>query len=512
MKKNFLKTVSSVLVITIIAKVLGLIRDIVFANCYGTGDVASAFFAATRIPTQIVDIILSSAITSTFIPMFNKIMQEKGKVDANVFANNFINIISIVATGICIVGVIFAPQIVNLLAGGFTENTYLLTVNLIRISFPMIIFTATAFSFVGFLQSYGQFNIPAMMSGLSNLVVILYLIFFKDKFGIEGVTVCMVIAWLLQVLIQLPFAKKFGYGFKFKIDFKDENIKKVFLLSIPILISTAVLPISNLVATRLASNISDDKLAALEYAYKLYLVIYGVFTYAVGNIIFPELSKLSTDKDESKFSSLINSTIRGMSYILIPLTAGIILYSKEIIEIVYQRGEFTQSSTLITSSALMFYSIGIIGMGLIEIMNKAFYAKQDTKSPLIIGISIVFFNIILSMILANLIGFNGITIAASITALVNAIVLTVVANRKNKGIINKNLIISLVKVILSAIVMSVIVLIFNHFIQINVLIKVILGAIIGASIYYGMTLLLKVEESQVPLNIIKGRCKDVKNN
>ena len=512
MKKNFLKTVSSVLVITIVAKILGLIRDIVFANCYGTGDVASAFFAATRIPTQIVDIILSSAITSTFIPMFNKIMKEKGNDVANAFANNFINIISIVSTVICVVGILFAPQIVRLLAGGFSENTYLLTVDLIRIAFPMIIFTATAFSFVGFLQSYGQFNVPAMMSGLSNLVVILYLVFFKDKFGIEGVTVCMVIAWLLQVLIQLPFAKKFGYGFVPKIDLKDDNIRKVFFLSIPILISTAVLPISNLIATRLASNIGDDKLAALEYAYKLYLVIYGVFTYAIGNIIFPELSRLSMDKDESKFSGLINSTIRGMSYILIPLTAGIILYSKEIIEIIYQRGEFTESSTLTTASALMFYSIGIIGMGLIEIMNKAFYAKQDTKSPLIIGACVVIFNILLSTILANLFGFNGITIASSVTVLVNAIVLIVVANIKNKGIINKSLIVTLMKIFLSTIVMSLVVMIFNNFSKIYVLFKVIIGAIIGVLVYYGFTFILDVEESKIPLNLIKGRGKDVERN
>lgn len=165
-KKNILKTFSTVFLLTLASKVLGLLRDIVFAGYYGTGFEASAFFAAIKIPTQIVDLVLSGAIVSTFVPVFNEVMQKEGKGKANIFANNFINVIMIIATLISIIGMLFAPQIVTLLAGGFDANTYELTVRLITITFPMIIFTAMAFSFVGFLQSYGEFNIPAMISRL----------------------------------------------------------------------------------------------------------------------------------------------------------------------------------------------------------------------------------------------------------------------------------------------------------------------------------------------------------
>lgn len=160
---------------------------------------------------------------------------------------------SVFATFISIIGIIFAPQLVKLFTT-FTPETYSLTVELVRITFPMIIFTAMAFSFVGFLQSYGEFNIPACISGISNLVVITFLLVFNSKFGIHGLCYVIVIAWLIQLLVQLPFAKKFGYGFSLKTSFKDENIKKVFKLAVPILISTAVLPINNLVSMRFASR------------------------------------------------------------------------------------------------------------------------------------------------------------------------------------------------------------------------------------------------------------------
>ena len=436
MKKNIFKTFSLIFIITVISKFLGLFRDIVFAKYYGTGYVANAFFAAIRIPTQLVDIILSSAIVSTFVPIFNQVLQKDGKDKANKFANNFVNIVALISTAIAIIGIIFAPQIVKALAGGFDTQTFNLTVELIKITFPMIIFTAIAYSLVGFLQSYGQFNIPAMISAVSNLVIIIFLLLFREKFGIHGVAGCMLFAWLLQVLIQVPFAKKYGYPFILHIDFKDENIKRVFLLSIPILISTAVLPINNLVSTRLASGMGDNAVSAMEYAYKLYVVISGVFTYAIGNIIFPEMSRASADDNKEEYKEIINKAMRMMIYILIPLTIGITIFSKDIISVIYERGEFTAESTLITSSILTFFSVGIIGSGIVEVMNKAFYAKQDTKSPLIAGIIMIIINVILCVTLSKFLDVKGLALATSITAIVNAITLMYMAN-KNVKIITK---------------------------------------------------------------------------
>ena len=500
-KDNIKKTFSIIFVITLVVKALGLLRDIVFAKYYGTGYVATAFFAATRIPTQLIDIILSSAIISVFVPVFNEIMQKESKEKANLFAQNFVNIVALISTGIAILGMLFAPQVVNLLAGGFDTTTYNLTVELIRITFPMVIFTAVAFSFVGFLQSYKEFNVPAMISGISNIVIILFLIFFKDKFGIHGVAACMTFAWLLQVLVQVPFVKKYGYKFGFKINFKDANIKKVVKLAIPILISTAVLPVNNLVATRIASGIDDSTVATLEYAYKLFLVISGVFTYAIGNIIFPDLSRASTENDSKEYIDLIHKALKMMSFLLIPLTIGIAIFRQDIISTIYQRGEFTESSTIATSGALLFYCLGILGSGFVEVLNKAFYAKQDTKTPLLIGVIIISVNIVLSMILGNIMGVNGLALSAAITTIINALILLYMANKKQKGIISKEILLSFIKMFIAAIVMGIVVYVLNNYLTVIFeatfvmnIVRMIIGAAIGLITYYILATLLKVNE------------------
>ncbi len=504
MKKNILKTFSSVFIITLIAKVLGLLRDSLFANYYGTGVEATAFFTAIKIPTQIVDLVLSSAIVSTFVPVFNEVLQKEGKDKANLFANHFVNGIAMIATLLTLVGIVFARPIVKLLAGGFDTATYELTVELIRIAFPMIIFTAMAFSFVGLLQSYGQFNVPAMISGISNLVVIGFLLLFRERTGIQGVTVCMVVAWFLQLVIQFPFAKKFGYPFSFTVCLKDANLKKVFRLAVPIIMSTAVLPINNLVSTRIASDMSDGAMAALEYAYKLYIVVSGVFTYAIGNIIFPELSRAIADGNKENYQRTIQKALKLLTFLLIPLTAGIMIYSQDMVSIMYERGEFGMDSVVKTADALFFYAIGIIGAGFVEVMNKSFYARQDTKTPFKVGLVVVVCNFIVSLLLSHTaLEFRGLALATSLTAILNAVLLLVLVSRQEKGIWNRELLEYLLKIGISAGVMTIIVCMGNSFLvpylhggMVQNIIRVGLGAFAGVVVYFVCTALFKI-------NIIK---------
>lgn len=516
MGQKAIKTFSMVFLITLFAKILGLLRDIFFANFFGTGYEATAFFAATRIPTQLLDIGLGAAIASTFIPVFNEIMQKDNKEKANQFATNFINIIAVIATIISVLGIVFAPQVVSILAGGFDETTFNLTVELIRITFPMMIFTAIAFSLVGFLQSYGQFNVPAMISAISNIAIIVYLILFRESFGIHGIAMFMLVAWALQVIVQIPFARKYGYKFKWQINFKDENIKKVFKLSIPIIISTSVLPINILVSTAIASGMENGAVAALEYSYKLFLVIVGIFTYAIGNILFPELARLSANNEKEKLVNLIQKGLKAMAYILIPLTVGMLIFGKDIITVLYQHGEFDVNSTIITAGALMFYSIGMIGFGFVEIMNKSFYAKQDTKTPLIVGVIIVAINILLCNILANILGVNGLALATACTAILNGLILIICANIHTKGIISKDLLFTMLKILASSCIMGLVVICINNWLVqimsgtiIVDVIRMILGAIIGVVIYYICAIVFRLSEivelRQIVLEKIKSK-------
>lgn len=193
MKKNVIKTFTFMFSAIFLAKILALFRDIIFANLYGTGIEYTAFSAASRIPTQLLDITLGAAISSSFIPVFNEFFQKKGKERAVQFANNFLNIIILISLVLTVLGIIGAPIIINLIAPNDDIGIFNLTVELARIMFPIMLFTAVAFVFVGFLQSLDEFKVPAIISVVANLIMILYLLLFNNKYGIKGVAIAMLI-------------------------------------------------------------------------------------------------------------------------------------------------------------------------------------------------------------------------------------------------------------------------------------------------------------------------------
>jgi putative peptidoglycan lipid II flippase len=505
MKKNIIKTFSFMFVAMLLAKILGLLRNIVFANFYGTGFEATAFLTASRIPLQLLDITLGAAISSAFIPVFNEHLQSKSKEEAIKFSNNFLNIIVLISFILTILGIVFAPYVVKLIAPNLNIQTFNLTVSLIKILFPIMILTATAYVFVGFLQSLDEFNIPAIISVLSNGVLILYLLIFNNKFGITGVAVAMLIGWSMQILIQLPTARKRGFKYIFYINFKDDGFIKVIHLALPILICSWVQPINNIINISLASGLEDGRaVPAIDYAYSLFLITVGVFSYTLSNIIFPELSKLNTDKQDDKFTAIINKAIKLSIFFLIPISVIVAFLSKDIVKIIYERGEFGPESTILTSTSLMIYSIGIIGYGIQEILNKSFYAMQDAKTPMKISLFIILLNIILSIIFVKSLGYIGLPLAASITSIINSILLIFFINRKHRGIVNKDTSIYIEKTLFAIAIVALVLTLLDR-INLYGIFRILILAGAGLITYFLITYLFKVEETKVAIEIIKNR-------
>lgn len=503
MKKNLIKTFAFMFSAMFLAKILGLVRNIVFANFYGTGFEATAFFTASRIPLQLLDITLGAAISSTFIPVFNEFMQKHGKERAVAFANNFLNVIIVVSLVLSILGIFFAVPIVNVIAPDLDVQTMELTVKLSQILFPVLLFTAVAYVFVGFLQSLDEFNIPAIISVVSNGILILYLLLFNNKFGVEGAAIAMLIGWGTQVLIQLPTAIKKGFKYKFKIDFKDEGLKKVVKLALPILISSWVQPINNIVNLRLASGLEDGQaVSAIEYAYTLYLIVVGVFSYTLSNIIFPALSKLSADKQDGEFKEVIKKAVKISMFFIIPMAVGIGLLSEDIIRLIYERGEFTAHSTILTSSALKFYAIGMIGYGIMEVLNKAFYAMQDAKTPMVVSGVAIILNVALSIVLVKYMGYTGLPLAASFTSVLTSIIMLWRINQKSRGIVDKETFKELIKVIISAVAMGVVVF-FLNMIEVNIIVSIAISVIGGIVTYFVCQFLMKSEIVGEGMKLVK---------
>ena len=267
--KKMLKTAGFMAIATFMAKALGLARDMLIAAFFGTGIEADAYMTATRIPTTLFDIVIGGVISAAFIPVFNSVFEKESREKALEFANRFIGMVIMVTGLIAILGITFSDQIISFMAPEFDARTHELAKELTMIMFPMIIFTGLAFSFVGILQSFGEFNIPAIMSLVSNLAVIIYFVIFGKTFGVYGLSITMLLAWALQVVIQIPSLIRFKFKLKPRINFKDKNIRSALKLALPMLISTWVQPLYTIVNTRLASGIYKG-VSSLEYANRLY--------------------------------------------------------------------------------------------------------------------------------------------------------------------------------------------------------------------------------------------------
>lgn len=451
--KVILKTAGFMAAATFLAKVCGLVRDMLIAAFFGTGMEADAYLTATKLPTTLFDLVIGGVISAAFIPIFNGVLKKEGKKEALRFANRFIGMVLLITGLITILGIAFSNKLIWFMAPDFDLATHNLAMQLSSIMFPMIILTGLAFSFVGILQSFGEYNIPAIMSLVSNLAVILYFFLFGKKFGVYGLAVTMVIAWGLQAAIQVPSLIKFEFKFRPSINFKDKNVKSAMKLALPMLVSTWVQPLYTIVNTRLASGI-ERGVSSLEYANRLYIVITGVFSFVITNLIFPKMSRAYVAGNREEAKEMLVTSIKAVTLIILPITAVIAVLAKPVIALLYQHGGFTYADTLNTSGALSCYAFGMIALAYNEILSKSFFSMQNSKTPMVNAIISMFANIITAYILSPKMGISGLAVAAATGSYVNAILNYIFMKRYYKDLLSRKDILNILKSLASAILMS----------------------------------------------------------
>lgn len=452
---KMLKTAGFMALATFLAKACGLVRESLITAYYGMDSAVDAYFAASQLPTTLFDMVIGGVISASFIPVFNGIYEKEDKATAMGFANKFIGMILTATVLLSVVGIVFSKQLITgIIAPDFTGETAALSAKLSSIMFPMVIFTGLAFSFVGILQSFGEFNIPAIMSLVSNVAVILYFPIFGKKFGVYGLSAAILFSWSLQMLIQIPSLKKIGYKFRPRIDFRDKYILQALALALPMLISTWVQPLYSLVNTRLASS-ADGAVSILNCSNRLYLVMTGVFSFVVTNLIFPRLSRTNAAERTDESRSLVAGSLKAITLVIVPIMVCFILLSEDVIGIIYEHGKFTRDKTLQTAAALSCYSFGMIGLAYNEIMSKSFFSMKNSKTPMISALVSMAANIVMAHIFFEKIGTAGLALATAGGSTVNAL-LNFIAYRKKVGrLLEREDFADIVKTFVSGAVMAV---------------------------------------------------------
>ena len=481
------------MIATLFSKIAGLLRDVFIAAKYGTESMeAVAYSYASSLPVQLFDFTLGAAVLATFIPIFNSYMEKGEHKRAYEFSNNFINITAFISATISVLGIIFSKQIGMFIAPDLNQETQQLLQSLIVIVLPTTIFTTLAYSFVGILQSLGEFNVPAIISMVSNIVIIAYILFFDNVYGL---CVAMLVGWAMQFIIQIPALIKKKYKYRLSLNFKDSGIKEALIMAFPILISSWVQPISLFVNKRYASAIIGGG-PALDYANRFYIIVVGVFVLAITNYIFPALSKKAGINDEKGFNDILLASMRVMFLIITPIMIGMFLISEDIVMLVYGRGNFNENSIKLTASALRFFSLGMIAYGINEILNKCFYSMKNAKLPMFASCAGIIFSVIMSSLSVKVwnLGVKGLALSSSISIYIVATVLLLFIQRKFK-FLNLELLIHIFKVFLSGVLMAVFIVSIKPLVgNFNALIRILI-TVSGSVIVYAISLfVLRVKE------------------
>lgn len=513
-KITAVKSISIMAVLILLAKFMGLFREMLVAGIYGQGYASDVINSATQIPLLFFDMVLGVAILSTFVPIYNRNLEMHGRGAADAFANNFITIVGAVAVLAAILGSAFAAPIVRLMVPGYAEVPGKIeeTARLLRILFPSIAFTAIAYVVVGILQSHGEFTVPSLISVVSNGVMIAYLLIFGDSMGLTGVAVSMLIAWALQLFFQLPWLVKTGYRYRPRCNFRDGTMKEVAQLAVPVLISSWVQPFCNMINMALGSGLGDGAVSALNWANKIYIIMVGVFAYAITNFIFPKLSKLSAGDNDEAFAETTRTSVGWIIFIIALVTALFLALSNPIIKVVFERGAFTAESTQITATALFYYSFGMIGYSICEVLNKSFYAIRDGVTPMVVSIIGIVINIgcaALFVLVFNM-QVGGLALASALSSTAIAAALMFMINRRKGNVINGAFLVKLLKTLLCAAIAFVL----AYFIYAAIdtawdggllwtLIKLCIAALPACAAYFTAAYILKVDEAAAALRFLK---------
>ncbi|MBR2779444.1 MAG: murein biosynthesis integral membrane protein MurJ [Firmicutes bacterium] len=513
-EKKQARVIGGVMLITLASKLLGLLRDRLLAVTFGTGMYANAFLTASRIPRVFFDTLFASAIAASFIPVFTEALEKKGREQADRFAGNFITVMGLLTLLMTAAGIILADPLVTLFAQGYDTETASLCADLTRIMFPTIFFTGVAYAFVGLLQSFDEFNIPALISVVSNLVIIAYYPLLNERFGIYGLAVAFLVGWSLQALIQIPSLRKKGFRYRPSLKLKTEEMKKVFTLMLPVMVSTWVQPVMLTVNSRFASFLGGGSgVSQIEYSTNLYLMIIGVFILSVTNVIFPKLSRLEASSEKEAFQETVRGTMHASLFFVLPMMAGVMALSYGLIDLVYGGGEFVGEDITVTAAALLWMSPGMIGYAVQNILSRVYFARQDGRTPLLAGAVAIAADIVLCKLLIGPFGVAGLALASAAAGTVNAIILMIPLERRKEGFLSVPFLLDLLKMTAAAAVMGILV----YFCAAALaplaggiagkLLVLAVPAAAGVIVFFVLAKLLRLQEADMAFDIVLRRSR-----
>ncbi len=503
---------------TVVARVLGYVRDVVIYTKFGQNYVTDAFNAAFSIPDFIYMLLVGGALSSAFIPVFSSYLATGRREEGWRTASILLNLIGIMMLALIVVAYIYTRPLILLLVPKLPPQSIDLAVSLTRIMFVQTIFMALNGLTMGILNSHQRFAAPALGGIFYNLGIITLGLLLSSRLGITAFSLGVVLGAALSFLVQVPSLVRVRPQYTLSLDLRDAGLREVMVLMLPVLIGLSVGQFNLFVSQNLASGLGSGAISALKLSQRIMQLPIGIFAVSIAIAVFPTLTSLAARQEMTDFKNTVSRGLRAVFFITLPSALGLMALREPLIGLLFQQGNFTASHTITTATALFYYCIGLFAYSALQVLNRAFYAVKDTVTPVVVGVLTVALNIYLSIHLSGTLGYRGLALAYSLSGVFNMLVLLLWLRRRVGAIggwkITSSFFISLGTSLVMYVAARGAAL---HLLQILVvptkaaqLIAVLVGTTVGVVLYGGMALVLKMEEAELIMRLARNHIPGLK--
>jgi putative peptidoglycan lipid II flippase len=455
-QRSVVRSAGIVSLAVFMSRITGLMREMVMARMFGAGLIQDAFNLGFRIPNLTRDLFAEGALSSAFVPTFTDYLSTRTHEESARLANLVATAILMVVGTVCALGIIFAPLLVSTLAPGYAAvpGKFELAVTMTRIMFPFLLMVALAAQTMGMLNASNRFGVPAMASTFFNIGSVGFGVLIGTVLGprlnisrIDGMAIGVVLGGALQLCWQLPSLYKLGYRFHAALDWRHSGLQRILRMMAPAILGNAAVLINVAVSTNLASAISDPvrgfdgPVSWLGYAFRFMQLPLGLFGVAIGSATLPSISRSVAAGNMDEFRRTFSKSL-GMVFLLtLPSSIGLVVLGRSIIGAIYQGGKFQVYDTQQTATALSYYAIGLVGYAALKVLNPAFYALNDARTPMMVSVISIVINYFTAVGLIRYAGFGhaGLAMATSMVALFGFVVLFSILRARLGGVYGREL-------------------------------------------------------------------------
>lgn len=421
---NLLRALATVSSMTLLSRILGFVRDFFIARTFGAGAATDAFFVAFRLPNLLRRMFAEGAFSQAFVPILGEYRNRRGPEDTRALVDRVATLLTLVVTGVTLLGIVFSPFLIYISAPGFAADAdkFDLTVTLTRITFPYILFMSLVAMAGGVLNTYSRFAIPAFTPVLLNLSFIGMSLFAAPWFDppVLALAWAVFIGGVLQLALQAPALMRIGMLPRVKLDLKDPGVRRIFKLMLPAILGVSVSQISLLINTVFASFLATGSVSWLYYADRLMEFPAGLLGAALGTILLPSLSRSHANGNSAEFSGLLDWGLRLTLLLTLPAALALGLLATPLVATLFHHGQFTTHDVLQTRAALVAYSIGLTGLILVKVLAPGFYSRQDIRTPVKIALGVLLLTQLMNLAFIKPLAHVGLALSIGLASLVNA--------------------------------------------------------------------------------------------